>query len=165
MSNALITNREVFEIAFNRSVSDGIIKPSQIIAAEHTWFDNIFDDDFVNDVRTNTENKYDDFIEKYIKPIVAWGVLYNNFDYISLNITDKGIIQMMIEGTANLVGRESRTDARNEIKNTIYILIERAGKYGEKMKKAGEEEFKNFNLKFNPQAINFYFTCSTITPV
>ncbi|MFW6272357.1 MAG: hypothetical protein ACOC2U_01090 [bacterium] len=154
--NNFITTAEVFEIAVNRTVSTGLIKPTQIIAAEEVWFEDILDDDFAALIRENKDGVYDDLIEDYIKPVIAWGTIYNNFDYISMNITDKGIIQMLVEGTANLVGRDSRIDARNEIKHTVHILVNRLFKYCEKKKSDNDVNYELFDYKYQPSAIVFY---------
>ncbi len=152
-----ITESEVFNIAFNRNLSQGLIKQTQIEVAEEMWVKQWIGEDFYNSLVTDEEDDYYEFIDKFIKPIIAWGTLYNNFDYISQNITDKGILQMFVEGGATIIDRDSRFDAKMEILRTVYMLIKRMQRYG-LVEKQENELFKNFeiNEELKPSIVKFY---------
>lgn len=130
----LVTEQEIYNIAFNRDLGVGLIKPSQILVAQDIFISDYFNEAFYNALLLNTDNNYTSYIDEYIKPIIAWGTLYNNFEYISTSITDKGIIQMLVENTALVLGRESKNDVKNEIKNTVYRLIKIARQYAKLQK-------------------------------
>lgn len=151
----LITETEVYNIALNRNVGVGLLKPTQITTSEYSWFKNWVSPSFYNDVIT-TPTGYTEFIEDYIKPIIAWGTIYNNFDYLILNITDKGIIQMLVEGTANIISRDNKLDAKFEIKNTCYNLIKRMRDYANEQKENGNALFVNYaDSELTPAHVTF----------
>ncbi len=156
-SNLNITESEVFNIAFNRNLSEGLIKQTQIEVAEEMWVKQWIGEEFYESLINNEDDNYYQFIDKFIKPIIAWGVLYNNFDYISQNITDKGILQMFVEGGATIIDRNSRFDARMEILRTVYMLIKRMQRYGLAEKK-DNALFANFeiNKELKPSIIKFH---------
>ena len=156
--NLQITESEVFNIAFNRNLSQGLIKPTQIVAAEEMWIANWVSEDFYNALINNEDGIYTDFIDVFIKPIIAWGTLYNNFEYIAQNITDKGILQMFVEGGATIIDRNSRFDAKMEILRTVYLFIRRMRRYCEMKKKENDPLFVNFvaNKELSPSIFKFY---------
>lgn len=162
--NNFITTAEIFEIALNRQVDSNLLKQSQIVATEQMYIYDIFNNEFIDKVLADTGNTYNYLIENYIKPVIAWGIIYNNFEYLTMNITDKGILQMLIEGTANLVGRESRLDAKNEIKNTLNIFINRLINYCDKQKKSGNEDYSLFDVNddYEVSVNKLHYTPSTI---
>lgn len=152
----ILTESEVFSIALNRNVSVGLLKPSQISVAEQTWFRQWVSDEFYFDIVDN-EDDYLDFIEDFVKPIVAWGAIYNNYEYITVNITDKGLIQLLVEGTASLLNRDSKLDAKFEIKNTAYQLIKKMFAYCKAEKADNNPLFANFApSNIEPAIVTFY---------
>jgi len=155
--NLNINESEVFNIAFNRNVSQGLIKKTQIEVAEVMWVKNWIGDDFYNDLINDQDGDYYEFIDVFLKPIIAWGTLYNNYDYISQNITDKGILQMFVEGGATIIDRNSRFDAKMEILRTIYILIKKMQKYG-LSEKNENNLYDNFeiNKELEPSIVKYY---------
>lgn len=151
-----LTETEVFSIAFNRNVSNNLLKQSQIDSSYINWVYDWIDGDFLSLVKENEDGNYDEFIHNYIKPIWAWGVLYNNYNYIMLNITDKGVIQLLVEGTANIIGRDSRMDARFEIKENIYRLLRRLDIYCQEQKNLNNSLFSSYNgLKLTPSLFKY----------
>lgn len=151
----MITEAEVFQVTLNRNVSENLLKPTMIDAAFQQWLVDYIGADFVQEILDadsySGDTIYSGITETYLKPIIAWGVIYNNFEYISTNITDKGVIQMLIEGTANLIGRDGRLDAKFELRNTIYQLIKSFDRYC-KLK-----EFENYKgLRLTPSFPKFY---------
>lgn len=156
--NLQISENEIFNIAFNRNLSQGLIKKTQIDVAEEMWIREWISEEFYQNLLTDEEGDYFDFIDFFIKPIIAWGTVYNNFDYISTNITDKGILQMFVEGGATIIDRNSRFDAKMEILRTIYMLIRRMQRYGTSQKASDNILFENFevNNELTPSIIKFY---------
>ncbi len=153
-----ISEADVYSIAFNRNVSTGLIKSTQIHVAEDMWVKSFISEDFYNEL-TKEENleDYYSFIDNYIKPIIAWGVLYNNYDYLTQNVTDKGIIQMLVEGTATVIDRNSRFDGKMEIKRTVYRLIKMMQEYGLNEKIKENALFKDFDItKLSPAIIKYH---------
>jgi hypothetical protein len=134
-----LSEQELYEFVFNRSISENLIKETQIIAAKTQWIDAYLPAQFLLDVAENN-----DFINTYIKPIWAWGVLYSNFNYISVNITDKGVIQMLVEGTATVLGTDKLLNAKNEILQTVLTLLKRLDNYCQNQHDLGIEGFENY---------------------
>lgn len=151
-----LTEREVYSYAFNRNLSDNLIKQHQIDASFISWIADYLPEQFISDIYSSEGDDYDEFVEDYIKPIWSFGVLHDNFDYISLNITDKGVIQLLVEGTANLIGRDSRMDIKFEVRNTIYQLLKLLDRYATYQKKEENELFNNYTgLKMQPSMVKF----------
>ena len=150
-----ITEREVFRIAFNRAMSDNLLKQTQIDAAKISWIYDVLPESFFADVE-ETPGDYTTLIEQYIHPIWAWGVVYNNFNYFTMQITDKGIVQMLIENTANVVSEQARNEAKMEIKQTIFNLIRRMDLYCKSKVAEDDPLFANYgSLKITPHLMHY----------
>lgn len=113
-----LSENEVYQIAFNRNVSENLLKETQIKAAYMKWLTAYIGDTFLDIVKDD-----DDAVNNYLKPIWAWGVVYSNFHYIATNITDKGIVAMLIEGTASLISMDKMSAAKAEILDNIMSLL------------------------------------------
>jgi len=147
-----LSEQELYQFIFNRELSEGLIKDTQIVAAYTRWIDAYIPAQFLIDIDDESE-----FIDEYIKPIWAWGTLYNNFNYISTAITDKGVIQMLIENTASILGTDKLLNTKNEILNTVLTLIKRLDTYATLQHEAGEVLFANYTgLLIDPYAITFH---------
>ena len=153
MSN-LITKDEVVNMFFNRNVDSSILKSTMIELSSFKYL-NTYLGDLYNDIIENENGDYTDFIEDYIKPVLSWAVLYDNFEYITLNITDKGIIQMVVEGTANLIGHDARYDFKMEIKRNLFSFIHKMQNKALKEKEDNNELFKNYNPESRPSLMTF----------
>lgn len=154
MKNKIITKDEVVNLVFNRNVDGNILKPSMVDLAQFKYLQKYLGD-LYNDILDSEDDDYNDFVEDYVKPVIAWAVLYENFDYISLNITDKGILQMVVEGTANLIGRDSRYDFKMELRRNLFTLIQLMQNEVLKEKNNNNDLYKNYNSKFKPSMIHF----------
>jgi hypothetical protein len=155
-----ITEQEIFNITCNRNLSLGLIKESQIDIAWEIWIEFFYPEDFLktltDSLETDSSSPYLRYYEDYIKPVVAWGAIYNNFEYISNNITDKGIVQMLIEGTAALMGRDARLDGKLEIKSNTYALLRIADRRAKSLKALGDPDFSEYSgLNREARIINF----------
>lgn len=138
-----LTEDEILKIALKGNLSRGLIKPSMIAAAEDIWlgsFSREFQTAMIDDPST-----YREYVEEFIKPIVAFGTVASYFDYITTSITDKGVVQMMnLEGAAGVIGRDSRLDTELEIRNLTSRLIKIAHIEAQRRKDSGEEAFSLF---------------------
>jgi len=150
-----LTEAEIFDITCNRRLAPGLLKDSQINAAYQNWIVSWFDEDFLELVEGDPST-YQTLVDDYIKPVWAWGSIYNNFEYISTSITDKGIIQQLMEGTAIMIGRDSRMDIKLEIKSTIYFLLRRLNRYAIAQKNGGSNDFEKWKgLLLTPEIVTF----------
>jgi hypothetical protein len=138
-----LTEREIFTLAFNRNLSDNLLKPHQIEASRVAWVDDYLPEKFFKAVKTSPAD-YSDLIEDYIKPVWAFGCVHNNFEHISLNITDKGVVLMLIEGTAALTDQAGRTNAKAELKQTVFHLLRRLENYCYEQKELNNPLFSDF---------------------
>jgi hypothetical protein len=146
-----LSEQELYELVFNRSISEGLIKDTQIMAGYHQWVVSYLPAAFLLDIADNEE-----FIYNYIKPIWAWGILYSNFNYISTSITDKGVIQLLVENVASVLGTDKLLNTKNEILNLVNTLLNRLDDYCTKQKDAGVAGFENYDgLLINPSLIYF----------
>lgn len=150
-----LNERDVFRIAFNRNMSDNLLKQTQIDAAKISWVYDVLPESFFADVE-ETPGNYDTLISEYIHPIWAWGVVYNNFNYFTMQITDKGIVQMLVENTANVVSEQARNEAKMEIKQTIFNFIRRMDLYCKSKVAEDDPLFANYGtLKITPKLFHY----------
>lgn len=109
---AAITKSEVISLALTRNLSDDHILDSDIsVAVEmyvNAYLDNI----------TYLSSIYD----AYVKPVIAFGVIVNIFHRISYEITDRGMVAMVSQGTST-VDRDGKLDLQAEIRTHLYKLI------------------------------------------
>ena len=138
----MLTEREVYQFAFNRNMSDNLILQTQIEAAYKSWIVDYFGNNFAAKIKANESNALDELIESYVKPIWSFGVLHDNFYHITMNITDKGVIQMLIEGTANVMSDTRLATAKREIKSTIFRMLENMDLYCKSNEIEGYEGLK-----------------------
>jgi len=139
-----LTESEIFQNVFNRDLTENLIKNNQIDAAYQSWIVDFLNDDFIKDLEENEDEQYDTFIDDYIKPIWSWGVFYNNFNYLMFNFTDKGLIQLVAEGTHTFLSRDDKTAAKYEIRNNIHKLIQIMDRYCKSEKEKENPLFKNY---------------------
>lgn len=148
-----LTEDELLKIAVKGTVSRGHIKPSMISAAENIWLSSI-DSDFI-DLLVDDPSTYREYVEEYIKPIVAFGTVASYFDYITTAITDKGVVQMMnLEGAASVIGRDSRLDTEIELRNLAGRLVKIAIEEGERKRDIEEDPaFEDFEAITAPPRV------------
>ena len=149
-----ISENEVFDIVFNHNLSINLLKENQLNVSFVNWLFPYLNDEFLEEVVQNQED-YSEFIQEYIKPIMGWGILLDNFEYISMKITDAGMIHLIGEG-ATLIGRDSRYDTKLEIKQNIFNHLKRLDifcKYQKKLNNSKYELYKE--LKIEPTFYRF----------
>ena len=118
-----IQESDIYRIAFNRTITANMLLPYQINAAKINWLHGYIDNTVLATLEANEGDEYDDFINDYIKPIWAVGVVYSNFEYITNQLTDKGLIQLVFEGATNVVNSERIDDYKNELLDNICFLL------------------------------------------
>lgn len=149
----IMDEQEVSKFIFNRNIDNDIIKGSMIDMAQESILYT-----YLGDFYTKMVENYDDYVEYidiYLKPIVAWQVLYSNFDYISYSITDKGMIAMLAENLGSLLGREQKVDSKMEIKRNIYTLVKQVLRIFDYEKKSKNPLFLDFEMKELPSIIKY----------
>ena len=139
----LVTKTEIAETIFNRGVDPQVINEIDIRDAEDLWVRQWVGDQFYNDIKTNPQD-YFEFIEDYIKPIIATGVLYSNFESIITQITDKGYIQLLAEGGASQVSDVLRESTKRGYYMKLMRLIKVMQNDGLVLKNDEDPLFQNF---------------------
>ena len=139
----LIQNNEISEIAFSRGISEGLFLPSQILAVQRMWFADWVSSEFYSDVIDNV-NDYYSFIDDYVKPVIAFGAIYTNFESVTSSLTDKGLIRIQAEGVFQVVDDLTKTMSKTEYKQIAYSLIQDMRAFCEKEKKAGNSLFESY---------------------
>lgn len=157
----IVDQNEIAKLVFTRSVDPNIIKGSMIDVAQENYLYNYLGDFY--SIMINDDD-YIDYIESYFKPIIAWGVLYNNFETISFSITDKGLYVLAAEGGAQLLSRDNKYDSKLEIKRNLTTLIKQMLKIFEVEKKTGNLLFKDFEYIKIPNMINYAFEEKKMMP-
>lgn len=140
----LVTENEVTFLGFNRNLQLGTIKQAHIDVAEMVWCELYLGQTFYKHILNNTGD-YTELVEDYCKPLVSWGTLYQSFEYLSVQITEKGIIQMVSEGVANLLDRTTRGDMKLEVRHICLKLAEKMQRYCKEKKAAGDSLFQLYD--------------------
>lgn len=122
---ALITAQEVINLASPRNLDSGHILATDILAAEIDLIKNTFSADFYDALVANEDEAYTTFITTYVKPILAFGILANNWNRLRVAITDRGINNMTGEG----VSPTQANDAKFEYQQRLSTLIADARAY------------------------------------
>lgn len=148
----LITQEEVRDYVFTRNVSPQLISAGDIADAEEYWFRYWVGDAFYDAV-IGAPTDYTDFLNEGVKPCISTGLLYTNFDRIITQITDKGYIQMLTEGGAQLVGDDLRGDTKRAIYYKLMRLIGRMQDYAEAQKESGDPLYADFEKMGNTHII------------
>lgn len=95
---ALITATEVITIASPRHIQPGHIMSSDIVAAELELVRDAVGQALYDAIVTNTGGTYTTTITNYIKPVLAYGILANNWYRFTAHLTERGINQLTGEG-------------------------------------------------------------------
>lgn len=157
----IVDQNEVAKLVFNRSVDPNIIKGSMIDVAQENFLHNYLGDFYYTMIN---DDNYIDYIESYFKPIIAWGVLYNNFETISFSVTDKGLYVLAAEGGAQLLSRDKLYDSKLEIKRNLTTLIKQMLKIFDSEKKSNNILFNDFEYDKIPNMINYNFEDKKMMP-
>lgn len=151
----VIDQNEIIKIVFDRNVDSLIIKPSMIDISQENYLWEFLGDFYL---KMLNNDEYIEYIEMYLKPIVAWGVLLNNFDGISFQITDKGLFTLLSESGAQLLGSENIYNSKIEIKRNLFTLIKIMLRNFEYEKENGNELFEDFKVIKYPKMIKYDFS-------
>jgi hypothetical protein len=84
-----MTAAEVISLALTRTIREGQIKASDINLARAKY---------VNAYLTGTIDEQSAFYTNYVKPVIAYGVIVDIWDRISVEFTDRGVQQMVAQG-------------------------------------------------------------------
>jgi hypothetical protein len=84
-----MTAAEVISLALTRTIREGQIKASDISLARAKY---------VNTYLTGTIDETSTFYANYVKPVIAYGVIVDIWDRISVEVTDRGVQQMLAQG-------------------------------------------------------------------
>ena len=124
----MIQPSEVIEIALSRNISEELIRDRDIEAAQIDYLKKYVGADLYDLVVANADSDYDDFITDYVKPVLAYGVIYNIFDRISAEVSDRGVVQMLSEG-ATVMDAEGKIRAKQEYLSTLVVYLEKMTDY------------------------------------
>ncbi len=125
---ALITAAEVMTIVSTRNLDAGHILPAEIAIAENDYIKAAIGGDLYDAVVADVVT-YADFIEDYIQPVLAYGILSNIWNRLSVEVTDRGINGFTGEGinTPQLQDKENTLfEIRQRLSSTQRSMIEYA---------------------------------------
>lgn len=125
---ALITAAEIITLTQPRNIDEGNIVALEITVAERDYVKKMIGttlyDAVVGDAVT-----YDTFIDDYIKPVLAYGVIGNIWHRLAVEVTDRGINGFTGEGinTPQLIDKENALfEIRQRLGSCIETMIEYA---------------------------------------
>ena len=130
---ALITAAEILTIVSTRNIDEGHILPAEIAIAENDYVKNAIGADLFAAVVTNTGAAYDDFIDDYIQPVLAYGVLSNVWNRLGVEVTDRGI--------NNFTGEGITTPQVQDKQNTLFEIRQRLSSLQRSMIDFAEENY------------------------
>lgn len=124
----MISPSEIITLALSRNVSPDHIRTTDIQVAEWEYVRGYIGADLYALVKENKDNAYDSFIDEYVKPVLSYGVVFNIFERLTSEISDRGVVQMLSEG-ATVMDAESRFRSKQEFLNSLVVYLEIMTKY------------------------------------
>lgn len=147
----MISPDEVINIALSRNISDEHIREADIEVAEWEYVRSYIGEDLYDLVKANTANVYDDFIEDYVKPVLAYGVVFNIFERLVAEISDRGVVQMLSEG-ATVMDAESRQRTKHEYLKALVVYLEKMTNYLDNTEDAIFEDYEDQEYEYGYQS-------------
>jgi hypothetical protein len=126
---ALITAAEIITMVSARNIDAGQILPLEIQVAENDYIKASLGSDLYDAVVTNTGAAYDAFIDDYVQPVLAYGVLSNIWNRLGVEVTDRGINRFTGEGiqSAQAVDKsDTLFEIRQRLSSCLGMMIEYA---------------------------------------
>jgi DNA-binding transcriptional regulator YhcF (GntR family) len=108
-----MTITEIINTVFSRNISEDHFLPSDIKMAKSQYVDSYisgYDEDSI-------------FYIDYCRPVVAYGVVVNTFHRLSSEISDRGIVEMVSDGS-RLMDREGKAAILREYEMMLQELID-----------------------------------------
>lgn len=107
----MVTAQEITQIAFLRPIDSGLIKAVDIARSARKYV--------VRYVEGVDDDLYD--LDE-VKQVVANGVVFNIFERLATDITDRGLVKLSIEGVGMITESEKRALKRELYKNLILDI-------------------------------------------
>lgn len=148
---ALITAEQILPIVSPRNLDAGNILPAEIAIAELDYVRDAIGQDLYDAVVTNTDDAYDDFIEDYIHPVLAYGVLSNIWQRLGVEVTDRGINTFTGEGIT--------TPQVQDKENTLFEIRQRLSSLQRNMITYAETQYPDLfddELDYVTDEVNYY---------
>ena len=148
---ALITAAQILTIVSSRNLDAGNILPAEIAVAELDYVRDAIGQDLYDAVVTNTDDAYDDFIEDYIHPVLAYGVLSNIWQRLGVEVTDRGINTFTGEGIT--------TPQVQDKENTLFEIRQRLSSLQRTMITYAKTEYPDLfddELDYITDEVSFY---------
>lgn len=148
---ALITAAQILTIVSSRNLDAGNILPAEIAIAELDYVRDAIGQDLYDAVVTNTDDAYDDFIEDYIHPVLAYGVLSNIWQRLGVEVTDRGINTFTGEGIT--------TPQVQDKENTLFEIRQRLSSLQRNMITYAETQYPDLfddELDYVTDEVNYY---------
>jgi len=111
---AAITKSEIIETALTRNISEDHILDTDISTAVAKY---------VTPYVTSPIDVDGSFYDNYVKKVISFGVIVDIWNRIAFEITDRGIVQMHMQG-AGAINEQNKTLLKAEYSNTLNTLIE-----------------------------------------
>lgn len=111
-----MTPAEVISLALTRTIRDGQIKDSDISLAR---------DKYVSVYLSGVIDEQSAFYINYVKPVIAYGVIVDIWNRISVEVTDRGVHQMLAQGATHLQDASDRALRSYSMKlNELITLMQ-----------------------------------------
>lgn len=108
-----MTASEVIQLAATRGLSVNHIKDTDIAISKKLYVTSYIED---------TIDEDSTFFETYCKPVIAYGVIVQIWNRIATELTDRGTVQMAIQGAVQ--SAEASNKALKEYSRTLSRLID-----------------------------------------
>ena len=119
----MITPSEIRDLALTRNISQEHFTATDISAAEWHFVRGYIGEDLYAEI-VDDPDSYEDFINDYIKPVLAFAVVVNTFERFTAEVSDRGVVQMLSEG-ATVMDADSRMRTKEEFMKILNILLEK----------------------------------------
>jgi hypothetical protein len=136
----MITPSEIRDLALTRNISQEHFTATDIEAAIWHFVRGYLGEDLYAEI-VNDPSEYEDFINDYIKPVLAFAVVVNTFERFTAEVSDRGVVQMLSEG-ATVMDSDSRLRTKEEFMKILIVLLEKMTTHCDEEKKSGNIYFE-----------------------
>jgi len=147
---ALITASEIITLVSTRNIDEGHILSTEIAVAENDYVKAAIGADLYAEVVDDVVT-YAAFIETYIHPVLAYGVLSNIWNRLGVEVTDRGVNSFTGEGIT--------TPQVQDKANTLFEIRQRLSSLQRSMIDYAETEYPDLfddELDYVTDEVSFY---------
>lgn len=139
----LVTISEVISLLGGRGLHESQLNDIDIRAAQRKYCLQALGADLYADV-VAAPSSYTTLLTDYLKPIISYGVLKETLPRLAVEVSDRGVFQVLAAQSQPANSPEMWQEVRNSLDSTINELIDECKSYCKAQKEAGNPLFADY---------------------